>query len=157
MKQLVISFSILITCLLILFQLARFTYWRSPSATEWWIIAFSLIFLLIGIVINRQYLAHRVRNQREENRPISPENYNGHDGGIHPEEPGDILEQLGISSREYEVLKLIREGLSNQQIAERLFVSENTVKKHISNLFFKMDVQRRTEAVKKAIDLKILS
>jgi ATP/maltotriose-dependent transcriptional regulator MalT len=157
MKQLVISFSILITCLLILFQLAKFTHWRSPSATEWWIIAFSIIFLVIGIVINRQFLAHRVINQLQETPRDIIENPNDSNGGMQPEEASLILEQLGISSREYEVLKLIREGLSNQQIADRLFVSENTVKKHISNLFFKMDVQRRTEAVKKAIDLRILS
>jgi ATP/maltotriose-dependent transcriptional regulator MalT len=52
---------------------------------------------------------------------------------------------------------LINDGLSNQQIADKLFVSENTVKKHISNLFFKMDVERRTEAIKKAKGLRILA
>lgn len=66
------------------------------------------------------------------------------------------LQKLGISKREYEVLKLIAEGCSNQEIADRLFVSLSTVKTHSSNLFAKLDVQRRTQAVKKAKLLRIL-
>ena len=64
--------------------------------------------------------------------------------------------RLGLSKREYEILLLISDGLSNQQIAGKLFVSENTIKKHISNLFLKMDVERRTEAVKKAKSLRLI-
>ena len=57
---------------------------------------------------------------------------------------------LGLSKRELEVLQLMAEGLSNQEIAERLFVSLNTIKTHTSNLFEKLDVKRRTQAVEKA-------
>jgi DNA-binding CsgD family transcriptional regulator len=66
------------------------------------------------------------------------------------------LERLGISKREYEVLELIAQGLSNQEIAEKLFVSLNTVKTHSSNLFMKLNVRRRTEAVRKAKELRLL-
>jgi DNA-binding CsgD family transcriptional regulator len=66
------------------------------------------------------------------------------------------LQRLGISKREYEVLELIAQGLSNQEIAERLFVSLNTVKTHSSNLFLKLDVRRRTEAVRRAKELSLL-
>ena len=66
------------------------------------------------------------------------------------------LQKLGLSKREFEILMLINDGLSNQQIADKLFVSEHTVKKHISNLFFKLDAERRTEAIKKAKELKII-
>ena len=66
------------------------------------------------------------------------------------------LEQLNISKRELEVLDLINKGLSNQQIPATLYVSENTIKKHISNLFLKMDVERRTEAIRKGKKLGIL-
>lgn len=61
-----------------------------------------------------------------------------------------FLEQSGISQREYDVLVLLAGGLSNQEIAERLFVSTNTVKTHISNLYIKLDVKRRTQAVQVA-------
>lgn len=57
------------------------------------------------------------------------------------------IERLGISKREYEVLELIAEGLSNREIADRLFVSPSTVKTHTSNLFSKLDARRRTQAV----------
>jgi NarL family two-component system response regulator LiaR len=57
------------------------------------------------------------------------------------------LNRLGLSKRELEVLQLMAQGLSNQEIAGHLFVSLNTVKTHSSKLFEKMEVQRRTQAV----------
>ncbi len=66
------------------------------------------------------------------------------------------FEQLGLSKRELEVLELMAGGLSNQEIAERLFVSLNTIKTHSSNLFDKLMVTRRTQAVEKAKRLKLI-
>ncbi|HEY4138628.1 MAG TPA: response regulator transcription factor [Casimicrobiaceae bacterium] len=57
------------------------------------------------------------------------------------------VEQLGITPRELEILGLIADGLSNREIAERLYVSENTVKTHSSRLFDKLNAKRRTQAV----------
>ena len=57
------------------------------------------------------------------------------------------LRELGITRRELEILELIANGLSNREIAERLFVSENTVKTHSSRLFDKLSAKRRTQAV----------
>jgi DNA-binding NarL/FixJ family response regulator len=57
------------------------------------------------------------------------------------------LKKLGITPREAEILGLIAAGLSNREIAERLFVSENTVKTHSSRLFEKLGAKRRTQAV----------
>ena len=57
------------------------------------------------------------------------------------------LVELGITPRELEILGLIASGLSNREIAERLFVSENTVKTHSSRLFDKLGAKRRTQAV----------
>ena len=66
------------------------------------------------------------------------------------------LSDWNITPREYEVLQLIAQGLSNQEIAERLFLSLNTVKTHTSNVFSKLDVQRRTQAIQKAKELGLL-
>jgi DNA-binding NarL/FixJ family response regulator len=60
--------------------------------------------------------------------------------------PGRI-ESLGITPRELEILELIASGLSNREIAEAIFVSENTVKTHSSRLFDKLGAKRRTQAV----------
>lgn len=57
------------------------------------------------------------------------------------------LHELGITPRELEILGLIARGLSNREIAEALFVSENTVKTHSSRLFEKLNAKRRTQAV----------
>jgi DNA-binding CsgD family transcriptional regulator len=57
------------------------------------------------------------------------------------------LRELGITPRELEILELIARGLSNREIAEQLFVSENTVKTHSSRLFDKLSARRRTQAV----------
>ncbi len=63
---------------------------------------------------------------------------------------------FGLSKRELEVLELIADGHSNQEIADKLFVSLNTVKTHLSNIFSKLNVQRRTQAVQKARDYQII-
>ena len=68
----------------------------------------------------------------------------------------DSLRKLGISPREYEVLTLIARGHSNKEIADALFVSLNTVKTHSSNLFQKLGVERRTQALQKARESGIL-
>ena len=56
-------------------------------------------------------------------------------------------ERLGITARELEILELIAEGLSNKEIAERVHVSENTVKTHSGRVFSKLGARRRTQAV----------
>jgi len=66
------------------------------------------------------------------------------------------LKKLNLSSREYEVLQLLSRGCSNADIADKLFLSLSTVKTHVSNLFFKMDVKSRTQAIEKAKRLKII-
>jgi DNA-binding NarL/FixJ family response regulator len=66
------------------------------------------------------------------------------------------IKRLGISKREFEVLELIAAGLSNQDIADRLFVSASTVKTHVSNLLAKLDASRRTEAIAKAKEMRII-
>lgn len=66
------------------------------------------------------------------------------------------LEYLGISRRERDVLALLAEGLTNEQIGERLYVSANTVKTHLRHLYEKLEVSRRTQAVAKARELQLI-
>lgn len=67
-----------------------------------------------------------------------------------------VLQDLNISERELEVLRCLAQGLSNEGIATQLFISLNTVKTHLSNLYFKLEVKRRTQAVEKARSLGII-
>jgi NarL family two-component system response regulator LiaR len=64
---------------------------------------------------------------------------------------------LGLTPRELETLELIAEGLSTRQIAERLFVSENTIKTHAGRVFDKLDARRRTQAVQRARELHLIA
>jgi NarL family two-component system response regulator LiaR len=66
------------------------------------------------------------------------------------------LRELGITRRELEILELIANGLSNREIAEKLFVSENTVKTHSSRLFDKLSAKRRTQAVQLGKELGLI-
>lgn len=66
------------------------------------------------------------------------------------------LRDVGLTQREHEILGLIAQGLSNREIGEKLFVSENTVKTHSSRLFEKMQVNRRVQAVQKGKELGII-
>jgi ATP/maltotriose-dependent transcriptional regulator MalT len=64
---------------------------------------------------------------------------------------------VGLTQREHDVLIKMADGLSNQEIAEHLFLSESTVKTHVSNILFKLDAKRRTQAVQAAKKLKIVT
>jgi len=66
------------------------------------------------------------------------------------------LEELSITPRELEILGLIASGMSNREIAEKLFVSENTVKTHSSRLFDKLGAKRRTQAVQIAKEERLI-
>ncbi len=72
-----------------------------------------------------------------------------------PAAPVQPLHEM-LSERELEVLQLIAQGFSNQEISEQLFVALSTVKGHNQKIFDKLQVQRRTEAVALARKLGIL-
>jgi DNA-binding CsgD family transcriptional regulator len=75
-----------------------------------------------------------------------------------PSNPPDdsVRERLGITRRELEILEHVARGLSNREIGEALFVSENTVKTHCSRAFDKLGARRRTEAVQRGKELGLL-
>lgn len=66
------------------------------------------------------------------------------------------VEALGLTPRELEILALIAQGLSTREVAERAFVSENTVKTHASRVFTKLGARRRTQAVQLAKEWRLI-
>ena len=118
-------------------------------SVEIYIGAIAIIFTLLGI-----WLAIKLIKPKVETVVVEKYLY------TNPNEPftinEDALKELGMSKRELEVLQLMAEGLSNQEIAKKLFVSLNTIKTHSSKIFEKMDVQRRTQAVEKAKRLGLI-
>jgi DNA-binding CsgD family transcriptional regulator len=136
-KKTVIAFALLIIALLTLFQLSKFSITSGSLKTEFVVGGIALLFLVIGIILSRKTSGDRVNS---EEKKIDDQK----------------ISELGISNREYEILVEISEGLSNKEIANKLFVSESTVKTHVSNLFSKLDVKRRTQAIQQAKSLNIL-
>lgn len=105
--------------------------------------AFALIFTSLGI-----WLALKLAKPKVQTVVVEKEVYVHNTGTFKLNE--QEVNKLGLSKRELEVLQLMADGLSNQEIGERLFVSLNTVKTHTSRLFEKLDVKRRTQAIEKA-------
>ena len=61
-----------------------------------------------------------------------------------------------LSARELDTLKLVAEDLTNQEIADKLFISLNTAKTHVKNILLKLDVEKRTQAISKAKEMGII-
>lgn len=108
----------------------------------------ALIFTFLGV-----WVANQLAKPKVETVVVEKE--------IYVPQPADItineaeLRKLGLTTREYEVLSLLAQGRSNAEIAEDLFLSLSTIKTHVSNVFVKMDVKSRTQAIEKAKRLKI--
>jgi NarL family two-component system response regulator LiaR len=102
--------------------------------------------LAVGFAVLGVWMGMRLTRRREVLVPVSNFVF----------DPARI-EKLNISKREYEVLELMAKGLSNQEIADKLFVSLNTVKTHSQSLFVKLDVKRRTQAVQRAKELMLIA
>lgn len=136
MKKTIIAFSLLIIALLTLFQLSKYAIFIGKTSVELITTIVAAVFLIVGIYINKKTL-HKEKSttQKIDNSKI---------------------EELQISKREYEVLLKISDGLSNKEIAETLFVSESTIKSHVSSLLLKLNAKRRTQAVQKAKEMHII-
>lgn len=134
----IILFSCLIALLAIGLQYLEYQYWIRSLSVEVYVGVIALVFMILGLWLGQKWKANP---SKAANLPASVVLN------------ADLAQKFGLSNREIEVLQLIAEGHSNQEIADQLYVSLSTVKTHVSNLFSKLDVQRRTQAVKKVQDL----
>ena len=142
-----------LVAILLLLQLLQYKFVLVSHSFEIYILSIALLFTGLGI-----WLALKLVKPKKEIQTIIVEK-NVYQKELTPEEQEALereKQKLGLSSREMEVLQLMAEGLSNQEIADRLFVSLPTVKTHSSKLFEKLDVKRRTQAIEKARQLKLI-
>ncbi|MFD0844706.1 response regulator transcription factor [Flaviramulus multivorans] len=136
MKKTIIVFSLLILALLLLFQFSKYALISGNLKTEFVIALIAIVFFIVGIYINKKSLYKNALPLNEINHKK--------------------ISELEITEREYEVLQAISEGLSNREIAEKLFLSESTIKTHVSNLLVKLNAKRRTQALQIAKDYQII-
>ena len=136
MKKTILVFALLILAILTLLHFSKYALILGNTSIEWIIGIVSVLFFFIGIYINK----------RNQTKTLS----------IPKEINTQLIEELDISKREYEVLQAIAKGLSNKEIAAQLFLSESTIKTHVSNLLTKLDAKRRTQAIQIAKEQNIL-
>ena len=117
-------------------------------AFEIYVGAIAAVFTGLGI-----WLALKLSKPKVETVIVEKEIYVRRDSFLLNEQ---ALNSLNLSKRELEVLQLMAEGLSNHEIAERLYVSLSTIKTHSRNLFDKLGVARRTQAIDRAKKLFII-
>ncbi|MFN3968075.1 response regulator transcription factor [Flavobacterium sp.] len=143
-----ISYAVAMAVLLLLLRWLEFRFLVLGHQYEIYIGIIALLFLLFGI-----WLANKITKPKVETIVIEKEirlpiqNFILNETELH---------QRNISKRELEVLTLMAKGLSNQEIAEQLFVSLNTIKTHSAKLFEKLEVKRRTQAIEIAKKLQLL-
>lgn len=140
MKRTIIIYGLALAALVFLLKFIEYRFLVRDVSLEFYIGAIAIFFTVLGVWAGLKLTKKKtviITNpafQFDQNR----------------------LDSFGISKREYEVLELMAKGLSNQEIADKLFVSLNTIKTHSSNLFLKLEVNRRTQAVQKAKELQLI-
>lgn len=128
-----VLFGSLILAFLLLFKLSEFALLKGDLKAEIILAVVAFVFFLAGL------------GMRGKTMVVPPETLNT-----------DKVQELNISSREYEVLREIANGLSNKEIGKKLHLSENTIKSHVSSLLIKLDAKRRTQAIRIARQLNII-
>lgn len=143
-----ISYAVSMAILLLLLRWLEFRFLVLEHQYEIYIGIIAVLFLLFGF-----WLANKITKPKIKTIVVEKEIRVSLDNFVLNETE---LQQRNISKRELEVLTLMSKGLSNQEIAEQLFVSLNTIKTHSANLFEKLEVKRRTQAVETAKKLQLL-
>ena len=141
MKTIVIGFGLLSLCLLLLFKISEIGFIWGDVRLEVIVAIVAVIFFFAGLYFN-----YRSQKAKKPPLPINDGSF------INYEE----IKKSGLTQREHDVLQKMTEGLSNAEIAQQLFVSESTIKTHVSNILLKLDAKRRTQAVQIARKLKIV-
>jgi len=157
MKRTILVYAFLTALLIVAIKYFEVSLFAGEMSMKLYITIIGTLFLALGILAGVKLRRKKVEKEivvqyieREVERLV--------------EQPVQkaVEEEMGIggndllSPRENEVLLHIARGLTNKQIAEQLFVSENTIKTHINNIYSKLGVSRRTQAVSRAKEMNIL-
>jgi NarL family two-component system response regulator LiaR len=139
MKRIILTYGFSLAALVFLLKYLEYRMFVRDLSIEFYVGIVALMFTILGVWVGQRFTRQKVVMV-------------GPDFILNENE----LIRLNISKREYEVFQLMAEGLSNQEIADKLFVSLNTIKTHTSNIFLKLEVNRRTQAVQKGKELRLI-
>lgn len=144
-----ILYGFILAALVFLLKWLQWKFLLVDNALEIYIGLIAVFFTILGIWVARQLTKPKIEKVIVEKDVFVPQ---AEDFTINKTE----LEKFNFTNREYEILQLIAVGHSNADIADQLFLSISTVKTHVSNLYVKMDVKRRGQAIDKAKRLRIV-
>ena len=144
MRPVIIGFGLLILCLLILFKIGEVNFTKGNIRLEVIVAIVAFVFFFVGLYFNNQ--AQKKISVGFNETLVTPEKVDY-----------EQIKKVGLTQREHDVLVKMAEGLSNQEIAQQLFLSESTVKTHVSNILFKLEAKRRTQAIQSAKKMKIVT
>jgi NarL family two-component system response regulator LiaR len=142
-------YGILLALLVLLLKWLQWKFLIVDNSIDIYIGLIAIFFTMLGIWVATQLVKPKVEKLIVEKEVYIPQ---PQPFSVNEEE----LKKLNLSAREYEVLQLLAKGYSNAEIAKALFLSVSTVKTHVSNLFFKMDVKSRTQTIEKARRLRLV-
>jgi DNA-binding CsgD family transcriptional regulator len=135
-------------------MLAKQNQLKNERLRKTWIVLLAILLLSIaGASIS--FLIIKNKNHRIEQMKLEIRNYllnaeAKEKKGINENPLDTLIEKYGLTQREAEIMNLISTGIGNEEIANKLFVSKNTVKFHIKNIFIKLDVKNRVQAMQKS-------
>lgn len=139
LKRTILLYGLALAVLVFIMKIIQYRFWVKDLTIEFYVGFIAVMFTVLGVWAG-------LRLTRKKVVYVSPEF----------ELDQSELTRLNISKRELEVLQLMAKGHSNQEIADALFVSLNTVKTHLSNLFLKLEASRRTQALQKAKEHRLI-
>jgi len=135
-KQIVLRFGLLAVALMVLMQISKYSLVTRDLSNEILTALIAVLLIGFGLLIGRILKRQKAMEVKLLNEKKARE--------------------LELSRRECEVLLEMVNGKSNREIAETLFISESTVKTHVSNLLVKLQAKRRTEAINNARNLGLI-
>lgn len=136
MKKTILVFAAVIVAVLSLLQLSKYNVLVGNLSLEIFIAIVAAVFFVSGLLLTQKTTSANNTTSEINTKQLA---------------------SIGLTQREYQVLCEIANGLSNQEIAQKLHLSESTIKTHVSNIYSKLYVKRRTQAIQKAKALKIIA
>lgn len=137
----IIIFGILMALLLVILEFSEYRYFVGRLSTEIYTMVIASLFTIVGVWIGYNFL--KKKSETAQLKSLESEEAK--------------IKKLNLNKREFEVLQYISQGLSNQEIADELFLALPTIKTHISSLYSKLDVKSRTQAIHKARSIELIS
>lgn len=135
-KKIVTIYALALACAIFVLEWLQYKAALRAFTTEWFIAVIAVLFLGLGAWLAWSLMPTRQATEFEINH--------------------NAIQSIGITPREVEVLQLLSMGQSNKEVARSLDLAPNTIKTHIASLFRKLEVSRRTQAIRKAQSLCII-